>query len=209
MKIRSGLVVGALLGSSLLGLGVSTPASAEEVCAGTGTATFIDSSVWYPALVPGGLGADPAPGPNRGTFGVAGACVGSDDISLSGSFVFPNGAQCGRSAGGSGTLDGTGETFSIETAGTVVLITGAEVNGVADATPLLGTSCRADQGGTKNFTIAGAITRRAKCDALIEWNCYYDHDNNSATPDEQCDLWVGGKPPPAGLGVCVASVNNP
>ena len=128
----------------------------SNVCVSTGTATFIDSAVWYPDGVPLGLGAAPASGANRGTFSLSGACT-ETSASLSGSFVFPNGAQCGRSAGGSGTLDDTGKTFSIDTLATVVLITG-EVTAIADATPLLGTSCRADQGGTKNFTLVGAIT---------------------------------------------------
>ena len=157
MNARYCFVVAVVLGSSLSGLGANGRAVAQvsNVCAGTGTATFLDSAVWYPAAVPGGLGADPAPGANSGTFGVSGACTGGGS-SLSGSFVFPRGAQCGRSAGGSGSIDGTGETFSIDTLGTVVLIAG-EVTGVADATPLTGTSCRADQGGTKNFTLAGAV----------------------------------------------------
>ena len=159
MKIRSGLALVALLGSGLLGLGMSTPAAASHdpnVCVGTGTATFIDSAVWYPAAVPGGLGAAPAAGANRGTFGLTGGVCTNGATSLAGSFSFPNGAACGRSADGSGTLDGSGETFGIETAGTVVLVSG-QVTGVADATPLLGTSCRFDQGGTKNFTLVGTI----------------------------------------------------
>ena len=157
MKIRSVVTAAALAGSGLLGLGLSTPALAQvpNVCAGTGTATFIDSAVWYPVAVPGGLGADAAAGENNGTFTVAGACSGGG-TGLSGSFVFPNGAQCGRSEGGSGSLDGGGPSFSIDTLATVVLIQGG-VTGVADATPLTGTSCRADQGGTKNFTLVGAI----------------------------------------------------
>ena len=149
MKVRSGLYALTLLASGSLGAG--SPASAQDVCVGTGTATFIDSAVWYPEVVPGGLGAGPAQGANSGTFGMTGVCASGDNY-VSGSFTFPNGAQCGRSAGGSGTLDGTGETFSLDTAGSVVLVAG-EVIGVADATPLLGTSCRADQGGTKNFTL--------------------------------------------------------
>ena len=207
MKIRSGLATVALLGSGLLGLGVSTPAVADDVCVGTGTATFSTSAVWYPALVPGGLGADPAPGANSGTFSVSGACVDSSapdtnvgvDIgaSLSGSFTFPNGAQCGRSAGGAGTLNNTGGTFNIDTLATVVVISPTGTTntavGVADATPLTGTSCNASTGGTKNFTLVGAIvvlTQNNKCSAEVEVDCWYDHDNNPNTPDEHCDLWV-------------------
>ena len=194
MKIRSGLATVVLLGSGLLGLGVSAPASALAVCAGTGTATFNESAVWYPALVPGGFGTDPAPGANSGTFVVDGACVsdapGAGLSNLAGSFSFPNGAQCGRSAGGSGSLNNTGETFSIDTLGTVVLIAG-EIIGVADATPQNGTSCRFDQGGTKNFTLVGAIAFGlgfgGECDGNFDVGC-----TNPNPPPARCLLWLGG-----------------
>lgn len=148
VRIRSGFAVLVLLGAGLFGLGTSMPARAD-VCVGIGSVTF-DNPVWYGPLVPAGMGADPV-APNGGTFSLSTFCSGTLVGSLDAAFAFPNGALCERWSGGTGSLDGTGEIFTIEMLGGVVVLQGG-VTGLAKITPAVGTSCRYDQGGTQTFT---------------------------------------------------------
>lgn len=145
MSIRAGFGALVLLGSSL---GASTPASASDFCIGTGTITFV-VAVMHGPTVPL-VGATPIR-PNQASFGISGACM-SGDTTLSGVLTFPTGATCEQWSG-SGFLNPGGPTFGVEMLVGTVVLTG-RVTGGGPVVPHAGTSCRADQGGVKNFTAA-------------------------------------------------------
>ena len=152
MKRTLRAIVTAALVAGALGV-MSTPASAHvEVCVGSGTAGT--PALYYPTL-----GA-PANGPFNLTLPAA--CVGQGGVlsplNANGTLTgqINGGGHCGQSNSVPGTMTVNGHAADYVSAGSMLVVTGVVVVGVANAVPASGQSCLPGPGATA-FTVTGAV----------------------------------------------------
>ena len=154
MKRTLRATVAVALMAGALGV-MATPVSARvievEVCVGSGTATT--PPLYYPALGP----------PANGPFGLTmpAACVGTGvltPLNANGRLTgkINNGGHCGQSNSVPGTMTVNGHAAEYVSAGSMLVVTGVVVVGVANAVPASGQSCLPGPGATA-FTVTGAI----------------------------------------------------
>ena len=154
-RIRNAIAVLALAAAPLVAL--ATPANAHagvHVCAGTGE-LVMNAPLFYP-VNPGPLPTlNP---PTNTTFsGTLGVCVNVDTAPPGANVTLTNNVSgsilgaCGRSTG-SVSLGGHASA-SFQTAGSIVVVAGPASFAVANAVPVVGTSCL---NGATRFQVTGA-----------------------------------------------------
>ena len=155
-RIRNAIAVLALAAAPLVAL--ATPASAHgsgaHVCAGTGE-IVMTVPLFYP-INPG-----PPPSlnpPSSATFsGNLGVCANvhtappGADVSINASLNGSVNGHCGRSTGS--VSINAHASASFQTAGSIVVISGGATVGVANAIPVVGSSCL---NGAARFQVTGA-----------------------------------------------------